>query len=106
MTKSEIIEVLNIALDMLQTNKKYVTPELLKKINDFVDYYGYDPRVRTILTGTFGVSNDEIDEYLEVAFKVIKTEKNLVNVLTPKLISGINNLKNRPVVLSLLAGLI
>ncbi len=107
MTRQELIDVLDMVQKALETNKRFVTPAVLRQIAQLIIDYGFDPRLRFILVKTFNIKEELIDEIIDVIITIIEYEKLLVEKgLTEKLIAGIKNLKGRPAILTLLAALI
>ena len=105
MTKSELVGILDTAVEALETNRQLVNPLLLTKLEKLIVYYREEPLAQTIISGIFNVTTDQIYDYTDSVLQLIKIEKKLVDSpLTDEIVSGINNLKQRPLVLSMLAG--
>jgi hypothetical protein len=107
MTVNELIEVLDTVTDALKINREVVTPEFLDKVRDFIVNNRYDETILTIVSVTFNLTNEEVQVYFSSALKIVTFEEKLVMTdLTDKIQGAIVGLKNRPLILKMLAALI
>lgn len=107
MTKSELVKTLDLIVSVLESNRELITPDLLLRVKRFVLRYKDHPDVRYVLMGGFKISFYDIDRYAKAITEVLNAEEELVIMgLTDKIIESIKGLKNRPVVLAMLAGIL
>jgi hypothetical protein len=96
MNASDLRQVLDQAVNMLQNNKAAVTPELLDAAKRLVEQLG--PVMK---------DNQQFQNVLQGAGRVLEIEDQLINTnLTERLTEILTKLQNRPLILSLVARLL
>lgn len=106
-SKDELVEILDKAIEGLRLNKSLVDGGLLESLTDLLGIARENRFSRRVLASLLKVSDAEVDDFLDKGHKLVELERKLIQSgLTEKLIDSMIDLKRSPVKLSLLAGML
>lgn len=106
MNESQLREIIDSAIQALETNRDVITPPMLAKLEDMIHQYKNDDTVQVLLATLFNVDKSEVPGYFDKALKVLQVEKDLIFTdKTDTIVQALTKLKGRPIVMKMLAAL-
>jgi hypothetical protein len=104
MTGNELRDTLVDSEELLRLNKQVVNKDMLDLAKSLLDEFRNNPLLRTASVSNMKISGDiDIDRILNVIEAAIKAEYKLVGETGDRLTEVCGRLKNRPILLGMIA---
>jgi hypothetical protein len=107
MTKERLKELIAIAAKVLELNKSVFTPDFINNSERILNYIQNNNEIRAALASLLQLNFSESASLITSAKEFVEMEKIIISgTVTEDVVAALNKLKERPVVLSVIAGLV
>lgn len=107
MTKERLKELITIAAKVLELNKSIFTPDFISNVERILGYIQNNNEIRAALASLLQLDFSQTASMITSIKEFIQMEKMIVSgSVTEDVVAALNKLKERPIVLSVIAGLI